>query len=82
MANETLKIKYTDEIVRSDWKTLDDVSQVYSDREMFEMIQRYLDAQKHAITYRQKAQVKQKLMKERLAELEARVAELDEEGEA
>ena len=72
----TMKIKYTDELLRSDWKTLDDVNTQYSEEEIVEMVQRYLDTQKHAIKYRVTAAERQKLMKSRLAELELKVKNL------
>ena len=70
----TMKIKYVAEEIRVDWKTLDDVGSQYSEAEIVEMVQRYLDTQKHAIKYRQTAQIRQKLMRDRLAELEALAA--------
>jgi len=78
MSITTMKIKYVEESVRADWTTLEDVSTMYSESEMVEMIQRYLDTQKHAIAYRVRSQVKQKMMKERLAELEAKLADVGE----
>lgn len=63
---QTLKIKVTP-IEKRTWKSLEEVSQIYSDAEMLEMIHRYQDAQDHAINYRHKAQEKNKQMKALLA---------------
>lgn len=75
----TMKIKYVSEEIRANWIDLDDVKAHFSIEEIVEMVNRYQDTQRHAIAYRQRAQVKNKLMKERLAELEARLAAAEEE---
>ncbi len=75
----TMKIKYVSEEIRADWQTLADIGKQFTEQEIVEMVNRYQDTQKHAITYRVRAAEKAKLMKSRLAELEARLAsgELD-----
>jgi hypothetical protein len=74
----TMKIKYVEETVRASWQTLKDLRVDFSESEIVEMCNRYQDTQRHAIAYRKRAQVKQALMKERLAQLEAQVASMEE----
>lgn len=83
----TMKIKYVDEQIRASWQTVEQIRKLFSESEIVEMVNRYQDTQRHAIAYRKRAQVKQSLMKARLAELEQIVAQstdadVDEEGEA
>jgi hypothetical protein len=67
----TMKIKYVDELVRSNWTSITDILGQFSEDEIVEMVNRYQDTQRHAIAYRQKAKVTARLMKERLAHLES-----------
>lgn len=65
-------IRAVSEEQRVGWTSLADVRKAgFNDGEILEMVQRYQDAQKHAIAYRERAKVKATLMKNRLAELEA-----------
>ncbi len=70
----TMKIKYVSEEIRSAWQSIEQIKQQFTEQEIVEMVNRYQDTQKHAITYRVRAAEKAKLMKSRLAELEAMVS--------
>ena len=74
MTTKTI-IRVVDEATRSNWSSLGDVKKAgFTDGEILEMVQRYQDTQKHAVAYRERAKVRTQIMKERLAELEARMA--------
>lgn len=85
----TIKIKVADIDTVNNWQSIEDVLVDYTEGEVLEILGRYMDAQRHAINYRQsdkgrdtakRAYLVQKektsLMKARLAELEAMVKEV------
>lgn len=88
MAKSTMKIAVADVETVNNWSSLEDIMVDYSEVEMVEIIGRYMDAQRHAVDYRQSAKgketakrayetqkVKTMLMKARLAELEAKLGQ-------
>ena len=76
----TLKIKYVDELVRADWTTIEQVKAQFTEEDIVEMVNRYQDTQKHAIAYRKRSAEKNKLMAARLAELESKLKQAEEDG--
>lgn len=86
MAKRLMTIEVADEQVVNNWTGLEDVLADYTEAEILEIVGRYMDAQRHAVNYRQSAKgketarrayetqkVKTQMMKSRLAELEARL---------
>lgn len=66
MSTTARKIPYNEKAITAGW---DDLNKMFTKAEMVEMIQRYMETQRHAVAYRAKAQLKTKLMKAKLAEL-------------
>lgn len=75
----TLKIKFNAETFGC--KSMADLQVLFTPDEIVEMVQRYMETQRHAIAYRQRAAVKQKLIKAKLAELGIDPATLGEVAE-
>lgn len=64
---------------QTEWRSLKGLLGVFTEQEIIEQVQRYQDAQRHAVAYRERAKLKATMLKDRLALLEARLAE--EEGD-
>ncbi len=65
------------------WKTLDDARQAgYQDDALLTIVQRYFDAQQHAISYRKRAALKGKLMKAALDQAGITITLPDSDPEA
>jgi len=74
---QTLKIKLTPVEKRVDWQTIKQIlSSGYSELEIVTMVNRYMDAQSHAVNYRVRAAEKNKAVRAKLAELGVDLSEL------
>lgn len=86
MAKSTMKIQVMSVETTNSWTSIEDILAYYNEDEVVEIVGRYMDAQRHAINYRQSEggkatakkayenqKIKTQLMKSRLAELEAMV---------
>jgi hypothetical protein len=74
MAQTMMRIGVLNAEARQAWKDLDDVLVDYTRAEVFEIVNRYMDQQGHAINYRVKRNATMKIRNARLAELEAKLA--------
>lgn len=72
-------IKYTPAEERLGWSEIKDiVSAGYSEADIVEMCQRFLDSQKHSRAYRERAKVKAAHMAEQFRQMESKLKELGE----
>lgn len=83
MAQEMMRIVVPQAQERT-WKTLEQVLTAFSKEQVLEIVHRYCDAQDHARNYRQRAQQKQRAMKQALQanpQLQAQLDALMEGGQ-